>query len=300
MLFKLAGFHSTGSLLAAGARLLGRIRHPESRTLVAATSTRINPQTPLPSRWIFQHDLGGRFAVFAEKLLQNHDDELHGGVVVVGASPPGTSAGLVFGYVVPARPNRRHPAQAGRRAAQGVLRGFVAMKFILYRAPQMAAVRNQGDWVIFGSGAALRTNDVISGCPASEPLTQTRVAEPLPACGLRPPARRPSGKTGSLHPAATPPPLHRPGRMWCIYKPAGPQASRVSPPVSPRGGNLTTPGRFTSPACPHGNSADICRSGNAHRRGQIPHLLHLQDPQATAEMTICRRPATTTNSSSLS
>jgi hypothetical protein len=31
----------------------------------------------------FQHDLGRGFSVFAEKLLQNHHHELHGGVVVI-------------------------------------------------------------------------------------------------------------------------------------------------------------------------------------------------------------------------
>ncbi len=31
----------------------------------------------------FEHDLGGTFAVFAEKLLQNHHHELHRGEIVV-------------------------------------------------------------------------------------------------------------------------------------------------------------------------------------------------------------------------
>jgi len=31
----------------------------------------------------FQHDLSCRFSVFAEKLLQNHHHEFHGGVVII-------------------------------------------------------------------------------------------------------------------------------------------------------------------------------------------------------------------------
>ena len=43
----------------------------------------VNPTNAFAVEVDFQHDLGCRFPVFAEKLLQHQHDELHGGVVVI-------------------------------------------------------------------------------------------------------------------------------------------------------------------------------------------------------------------------
>jgi hypothetical protein len=43
----------------------------------------VNPADPFAVQVDLQHDLGGRLPVFAEELLQNPHNELHGGEVVI-------------------------------------------------------------------------------------------------------------------------------------------------------------------------------------------------------------------------